>query len=146
MVEKHLLGEFGENYLPMGNLRIRVNADGKAQEETKQDSTCQNYERVLDLEEGIATVSYRKEDAAYTREYFASYMDHLIIWGEQGICFTTKIHILDTDGIVQANGQKLFVTNATYCVFTISAKSGDRDQPTQVPEVQKTQKIFYKNT
>lgn len=68
--------------------------------------------------------------------------DHPIIWGEQGICFTTKVHILDTDGIVQANGQKLFVTNATYCVFTISAKSGDRDQPTQVPEVQKTKKNF----
>lgn len=194
MVEKHLLGEFGENYLPMGNLRIRVNAEGKAQEETKQDSVCQNYERVLDLEKGIATVSYREEDAAYTREHFASYMDHLIaanytaekpmkmefsftselriktsitddtmqidgqcpehvepsylqsdhpiIWGEQGICFTTKVHILDTDGIVQANGQKLFVTNATYCVFTISAKSGDRDQPTQVPEVQKTPKNY----
>lgn len=62
----------------MGNLRIRVNAEGKSKEETKQDSTCQNYERVLDLEEGTATVSYRKEDVVYIREYFASYMDHLI--------------------------------------------------------------------
>lgn len=38
-----------------------------------------DYRRHLDLEDGIARVSYLAGDAEYTREYFASYPDDLIV-------------------------------------------------------------------
>lgn len=75
MTEEHLLGEFGENYLPMGNLSIRVDAEG----------SCEDYRRVLDLNEGTGTVSYIQNGCHFTREYFASYPDHLI-----GIQYTSE--------------------------------------------------------
>lgn len=68
MTEEHLLGEFGENYLPMGNLCIRVGTE----------DSCEAYRRVLDLDEGTETVSYIQNGCHFTREYFASYPDRLI--------------------------------------------------------------------
>ena len=53
MIEDHMLGEFGENYLPMGNLYIDVFAsDAKSKSDT--------YTRSLNLSNAIADVSYRK--------------------------------------------------------------------------------------
>lgn len=73
MVEEHLLGEFGENYLPMGNLWIQVQS-----EENDAAGRESDYCRTLNLEEGIATVSYQKGNNRYTREYFACYPKHTI--------------------------------------------------------------------
>lgn len=71
MIEDHMLGEFGENYLPMGNLYIDVFAsDAKSKSDT--------YTRSLNLDNAIADVSYRKGNTKYEREYFASYPDKLI--------------------------------------------------------------------
>lgn len=101
LIEEHMLGEFGENYLPMGNLIIDVtksvddrctsdiNHNCDAREKSKinlknheslSDKNChmQNYRRVLDLENAIVTVSYEEDGVSYEREYFASYPDHLI--------------------------------------------------------------------
>lgn len=84
MIEQHLLGEFGENYLPMGNLRIcPVEADND--QKVNNDEHLQDYQRMLDLDAGVVTVSYKKGDASYEREYFASYPDHLI-----GIRYTSS--------------------------------------------------------
>jgi alpha-L-fucosidase 2 len=38
-----------------------------------------NYRRSLNLNEGIAKVSYEKDGVAYQREYFASYPDHVVV-------------------------------------------------------------------
>ena len=38
-----------------------------------QDDTCEEYKRELNLNDGVATVSYKKDGVLYTREYFASY-------------------------------------------------------------------------
>lgn len=214
MVEEHLLGEFGENYLPMGNLFVRVTSDkaeksnNKAQDdngiqndersqrdEKKQDNEClQNYRRVLDLNKGIATVSYRKGNISYEREYFASYPDHLlgirytsseksdfqiffeselrpqlekiknglrmrgqcpehvepsylessnpILWGAQGIRFVTELHVMETDGTIESDGEHLFVKGATYCELVLQAASGSREFPLQVAEIPQIEKSY----
>ena len=41
-------------------------------------NACSGYTRGLDLEEGTAWVSYQMDGVAYTREYFASYPDHVM--------------------------------------------------------------------
>ena len=84
MIEQHLLGEFGENYLPMGNLKICPVEDDNGQK-VKNEEHLQDYQRMLDLDAGVVTVSYKKADASYEREYFASYPDHLI-----GIRYTSS--------------------------------------------------------
>ncbi|MGG1676200.1 glycosyl hydrolase family 95 catalytic domain-containing protein [Neobacillus sp. NRS-1170] len=38
-----------------------------------------NYRRELNLNEGIASVAYNYKDVHYTREYFASYPDHVMV-------------------------------------------------------------------
>jgi len=42
------------------------------------DDVCENYRRDIDLVNGVCTVAYEKNGAAYTREYFASYPDKLL--------------------------------------------------------------------
>lgn len=69
MVEEHLLGEFGENYLPFGNLYISMG---------KTDGDVSRYERKLDISKAIETISYQINGICYSREYFASYPDRLI--------------------------------------------------------------------
>lgn len=69
LVEEHLLGEFGENYLPFGNLYISMG---------KTDGDVSRYERKLDISKAIETISYQIDGICYSREYFASYPDRLI--------------------------------------------------------------------
>lgn len=214
LVEQHLLGEFGENYLPMGNLFIRAESRGadKNSSEIKDNAReqhsekvqmdegvlnnegIQDYKRVLDLNKGIATISYCKGNTTYEREYFASYPDHLIgiryassekmnlqfsleselrpvmekvsnglrmsgqcpehvepsylesdhpiIWGTKGIRFVTELHVTATDGIVESDGEHLFVKNATYCELALQAASGTRECPLQVKEIPAVTKSY----
>lgn len=241
MVEEHLLGNFGENYLPMGNLSISVRTNdtydlnsegaknGKCRRETNreaigvepQDITTDNniftdYKRTLDLDEGLVQIIYKKNGCTYTREYLASYPDQAIvmrdtssipadytfelesellpeimplskenqaqgmkdkttagtqtddtlreevagifltgrcpehvepsylqsddpiIWGTKGICFQTKIQILDTDGVVtfDAETKSLVISGATYFDAAIQSVSGNRDHPQDIPQMQ----------
>lgn len=62
LIAEHMLGEYGETYLPLGDLHVSF-LHGEARE----------YERILDIANAIATVSYRADDVTYRREYFASY-------------------------------------------------------------------------
>lgn len=63
IAEKHMLGEYGESYLPLGNIRIK----------TTPLTNIKNYQRELNLEKAIATVCFESENKKYTREYFTSY-------------------------------------------------------------------------
>ena len=56
-------------YQTMGDLRISPGSQG----------TISNYRRELDLDTGVARVTYRAEDANYTREYFASAVDQVMV-------------------------------------------------------------------
>lgn len=63
LIQEHMLGEYNESYLPLGNLYFAFSHGDQVV----------NYERSLDIEKAIATVRYESEDTKYEREYFASY-------------------------------------------------------------------------
>lgn len=67
-VQKHMLGEYNESYLPMGNLNIAFSHDERVTD----------YKRILDLEESLVQVSYKANGVSYKREYFASYPAQMI--------------------------------------------------------------------
>ena len=58
------------NYQTFGNLILEHKNAGP---------TASNYRRELDLQTGIATVQYESGGVNYTREYFASYPDDVIV-------------------------------------------------------------------
>lgn len=63
VIYENMLGEFTESYLPLGNLLIKFH----------HTQSCSGYRRELDLENGIASVSYDCNGCHFEREYFASY-------------------------------------------------------------------------
>lgn len=69
IVQKHMLAEYGESYLPMGDLLLAFSHGGQAQ----------HYRRSLDLGKSLVNISYEAEGVHYTREYFASYPAQAIV-------------------------------------------------------------------
>ena len=69
LINKTMLGEYNESYMPMGDLVINSNPNGKAE----------NYTRQLDLENGLVTVDYSIENIQYKKEVFASFPDKTIV-------------------------------------------------------------------
>ncbi|MBQ8295874.1 MAG: glycoside hydrolase family 95 protein [Clostridia bacterium] len=59
------------SYETAGELFLDIHGEG--------DRVFEDYRRELDMEMGIATVSYTKNGVKYTREYFASYPDNAIV-------------------------------------------------------------------
>ncbi|MCD7708694.1 MAG: glycoside hydrolase family 95 protein, partial [Clostridiales bacterium] len=72
-LEEHMLGEFGENYLPMGDLRIDFPGISGDEDPVK------NYRRQLDVGTATATVSFEKNGIKHSREYFCSYPDKMMV-------------------------------------------------------------------
>ena len=68
MIQDHMLGEYNESYLPLGDLLI-----------TFRHGEASNYRRSLDLQNAIASVKYEAEGRGYRREYFASYPAHALL-------------------------------------------------------------------
>ena len=69
-IEKHLAGDPSEWYLQMGKLMI-----------TSMKNMCaRNYRRDLDIETGIAGVSYSSSDTQYKRECFVSHPDKVLVY------------------------------------------------------------------
>jgi len=69
LINKTMLGEYNESYMPMGDLVINSNPRGKAE----------NYRRQLDLEKGIVTTNYSINNIEYKKEVFASFPDKAIV-------------------------------------------------------------------
>ncbi|RFZ78864.1 glycoside hydrolase family 95 protein [Lacrimispora amygdalina] len=63
LIRNHMLGEYNESYLPLGNLYIDF--------DHSEDIT--DYSRALYLDQSVSNVSYRINGVKYSREYFASY-------------------------------------------------------------------------
>lgn len=70
LVEKKMLGEYNESYLPLGNLELRFEEDGQP---------VRDYSRCLDIERAVASVSYVQGNVRFEREYFASYPARAIL-------------------------------------------------------------------
>ncbi len=69
LINKTMLGEYNESYMPMGDLVINTNPKGKAE----------NYSRQLDLDRGLVTVDYTIDKVNYKKEVLASFPDKAII-------------------------------------------------------------------
>lgn len=63
LIRENMLGEYNENYLPLGNLNFHFN---------HSESTSE-YKRILDITNAVASVSYQADGRTYRREYFVSY-------------------------------------------------------------------------
>lgn len=76
LIRGRMLGEYGESYLPLGNLNI-VYRNLESRE--KDGLAAENYRRSLDLGEAVAYVDFDAEGVHYSREMFASYPGQAIL-------------------------------------------------------------------
>ena len=69
LINKTMLGEYNESYLPMGDIVINSDTKGKTE----------NYHRKLDLDNGIVNTSYSIDGIQYKKEVFASFPNKAIV-------------------------------------------------------------------
>jgi len=68
-LNKKVQGSFSESYAPLGTLFL----------EFKHEGDPQNYHRELNISEAISRVSYEVNGVKFTREYFVSYPDQMMV-------------------------------------------------------------------
>ena len=68
-LNKKVQGSFSESYAPLGTLFL----------EFKHEGDPQNYHRELNISEAISRVSYEVKGVKFTREYFISYPDQMMV-------------------------------------------------------------------
>jgi len=68
-LQKKLQGKFSESYAPLGTLFLEFKHNGEPQ----------NYYRELNISEAISKVSYEIDGVKFTREYFISYPDRVMV-------------------------------------------------------------------
>lgn len=85
-LEKNLLGEFTESYLPLGDLKICHTNWPDAQAEGGLPEGCSGYERELSLDEGMVSARFLRDGVLYRRKVFASYPAKAlaVIWESEG--------------------------------------------------------------
>lgn len=69
LVQRKMTGRLHQSYCVLGHLRLKFPHDGQATE----------YRRSLDLENAVATVTYRVGNRWYRREMFASAVDDVLV-------------------------------------------------------------------
>jgi alpha-L-fucosidase 2 len=68
-LNKKLQGKFSESYAPLGTLRI----------EQRHPGTASDYRRELDLRKAVSTVQYQAGGITFSREYFISHPDRIMV-------------------------------------------------------------------
>ncbi|HRI62489.1 MAG TPA: glycoside hydrolase family 95 protein, partial [Saprospiraceae bacterium] len=68
-LNKKLQGKFSESYAPLGTLWI----------DHKHSDSARNYRRELDLRDAVSTVTYQVGGVTFTREYFISHPDRIMV-------------------------------------------------------------------
>jgi len=68
-LQRKLQGKFSESYAPLGTLFLDFDQKGEAQ----------NYHRELNISEAVSRVDYEMDGVKYTREYFISYPDQIMV-------------------------------------------------------------------
>jgi alpha-L-fucosidase 2 len=68
-LNKNVQGKFSESYAPLGTMFINMKHEGEAT----------NYHRELDLSTAVTKVNYEINGVTYTREYFISYPDKVMV-------------------------------------------------------------------
>lgn len=96
-VEEHMLGEYNETYLPLGNLEISVQPCGQVT----------RYRRGLDLDKGISYVEFETEKGYFRREIFSSYPAQGIFIRMTGTCPVQRVEIhMDSQLSVQQKAEE----------------------------------------
>lgn len=104
-LQRKLQGKFSESYAPLGTLFLDFNQKGEAL----------NYRRELNVSEAISKVSYEIGGVKYTREYFISYPDQMMVINltsskkgalNFGVKFTSQLKnaISISDQVLKAKG------------------------------------------
>jgi len=68
-LQRKLQGKFSESYAPLGTLFLEFENEGNPQ----------NYRRELDISQAISRVSFEVNNVKFTREYFISYPDQIMV-------------------------------------------------------------------
>lgn len=68
-LNKKIQGKFSESYAPLGTMFIEFQHKGN----------CQNYRRELNISDAVATVDFELEGVQYSREYFISHPDKVMV-------------------------------------------------------------------
>ena len=69
LLEQEFSADFGQSYMPLGNLCFECLGSGDATD----------YIRDLDIARGVATVSYKRGEVLFLREYFVSHPDNCAV-------------------------------------------------------------------
>lgn len=70
-IERYMLGDYDESFLPMADLVLRYDAS---------DALPGTYRRALSLSDGVHTVHYQTERGAISKEAFLSYPDQIMTY------------------------------------------------------------------
>lgn len=69
LIDKHMLGPWNQNYMPLADILLEWPGDGNVS----------GYRRELDLNRGVVTITYTQNGVHYKRELFASYPDQALV-------------------------------------------------------------------
>lgn len=69
LIDKHMLGPWNQNYMPLADILLEWPGDGN----------LSGYRRELDLNRGVVTITYTQNGVNYKRELFASYPDQALV-------------------------------------------------------------------
>lgn len=69
LIDKHMLGPWNQNYMPLADILLEWPGDGNVS----------GYRRELDLNRGVVTITYTQNGVNYKRELFASYPDQALV-------------------------------------------------------------------
>jgi alpha-L-fucosidase 2 len=105
-LQRKVQGKFSESYAPLGTLFIHFYHAG----------TSKNYYRELNLQDAVSRISYEAAGVRYTREYFVSHPDQVMVVrltaGRKGslnfdIQFDSQLkHVINTgNAVLKANGR-----------------------------------------
>lgn len=106
LIERNMLGRRTESYQPLGDLCIYQDLSKDA---------ITDYERLLDLDTGIASVQYRYKGARYSREVFVSVPDQVLIMrleGEEEMDITVRLSSPLRHKVAYDHNQLVLVGNA----------------------------------
>lgn len=68
-LQRKVQGSFSQSYAPLGTLFLKF----------KGDDDAKNYRRELDISKAVSTVTYEIGEVKFTREYFISYPDQVMV-------------------------------------------------------------------
>jgi len=99
-LQRKLQGKFSESYAPLGTMFIEFSTPGSARQ----------YYRELNIAEAVSTMRYEVNGIKYTREYFVSYPDkvmviHLTCGTKGALDFTVRFESLLRYNVSVSNNQ-----------------------------------------